>query len=523
MEHILKKRFDLLFLIILFLIVVFSRIPFTSHFLYEWDSVNYALAFQKFNIYLSQPQPPGYIFFVTLGKIINFIFNDPNTSIIFLSITLSVLTVFLIYFLVKQMFSREIAVVTSILLIFNPIFWFYGETATIYMSEAFFATLIAYTSFKLLMGDNRFIYISSIALGLSGGFREDIIEFMFPLWLFCLCYYDFDYKKIFKSFIILIASAMLWFIPTILLSGGYWKYSQITQATLVGSFKLSSIFFGANITSQLIMDNMLLSWTILGMGIVSMFFLLLFIAFNRNEVFNLSNLKNRKLIFLLLWIIPAYLFYLLLFIAKSGYTLVYLPVFAVVIGYVIIDISLNLNKKFSKVPKNYFIIFLISLYLLGSVTQFVLSTDVNQENYSHIKLQDNENLYLNESLKAFNPENTLIIFQDGAGWRTSMYYFPDYQTYLFYQYSSSGTTLLHLNHYKNHAIESYDGMNFTIPINSSTDNIVWVLGYNPEFFKKLQSKIKVKTMLLPDGSLLYYSKVQNNTNLTIGNITFIKD
>jgi hypothetical protein len=58
------------------------------------------------------------------------------------------------------------------------------------------------------MGDNRFIYISSIALGLSGGFREDIIVFMFPLWFFCLFYNDFDYKKIFKSFIVLIASAM---------------------------------------------------------------------------------------------------------------------------------------------------------------------------------------------------------------------------------------------------------------------------------------------------------------------------
>jgi hypothetical protein len=502
--------------------VVFSRIPFMSHFLYEWDSVNYALAFQNFNIYLSQPQPPGYIFFVTLGKIINFLLNDPNTSMIFLSITLSVLTVFLIYFLVKQMFSREIAVVASILLIFNPIFWFYGETATIYMSEAFFATLIAYTSFKLLMGDNRFIYISSIALGLSGGFREDILVFMFPLWFFCLCYHDFDYKKIFKSFIVLIASAMLWFIPTILLSGGYWKYSQITQATLVSSFKLSSIFFGSNITSQLIMDNMLLSWTILGMGIISMFFLLLFIIFNLKKVLNLSNLQNRKLIFLILWIIPAFLFYLLLFIAKSGYTLVYLPVFAVVIGYVIIDISLNLNKKFLKIPKNYFIILLISLYLLGSVTQFILSTDSNQENYSNIKLQDNENLYVNESLEAFNPENTLVMFQGGTDWRKSMYYYPNYQTYLFYQYNSSGTTLLHLNHYKNNEIGSYDGMDYIIHINSSTDNVVWIVDENSEFFKQLQSKIGVKTMLLPDGYLLYYSKVKNNTNFTIDNVTFIK-
>ena len=125
------------------------------------------------------------------------------------------------------MFSQEIAVVTSILLIFNPIFWFYGEIAIIYMSEALFASLIAYTSYKFLKGDDRFLYISAIVLGLSGGFRQDLIVFMFPLWLFSIYYQNFDYKKIFKAFMLLIASTMLWFIPTIMLTGGLWKYLQL--------------------------------------------------------------------------------------------------------------------------------------------------------------------------------------------------------------------------------------------------------------------------------------------------------
>ena len=146
--------------------------------------------------FLSQPQAPGYIFFVALGKIINILFNNPNTSMIFINIVFSILTVFLIYFLAKQMFSREIAVVTSILLIFNPIFWFYGEIAMIYMTVALFATLIAYTSYQLLRGDDKFLYISSIVLGLSGGFRQDLIIFMFPLWLFSIYYRNFNYKKI---------------------------------------------------------------------------------------------------------------------------------------------------------------------------------------------------------------------------------------------------------------------------------------------------------------------------------------
>ncbi|MGO9387120.1 MAG: glycosyltransferase family 39 protein [Methanobacterium sp.] len=133
LKRILKERVDIVILFIFFLIVVLSRIPYTSKFLYQLDSVNYALAFNNFNISLSQPQAPGYIIFVALGKIINIFFNNPNTSMIFINIVFSILTVFLIYFLAKQMFSQEIAVVTSILLIFNPIFWFYGEIAMIYI------------------------------------------------------------------------------------------------------------------------------------------------------------------------------------------------------------------------------------------------------------------------------------------------------------------------------------------------------------------------------------------------------
>lgn len=148
------KRIDSIIAVLITFIVALTRIPFVSKFLYEWDSASYAEAFQNFNIAQGQPQPPGYILFVALGKLVNYIFNDPNTSMVFLSVVFSILTSVLIYFFVKQMFSRRIALITSILLIFNPLFWFYGEIASIYIFEAFFAVLIAYLSYNVLKGDD---------------------------------------------------------------------------------------------------------------------------------------------------------------------------------------------------------------------------------------------------------------------------------------------------------------------------------------------------------------------------------
>ncbi len=36
------------------------RIPFMSRFLYHWDSVNYALSLERYDVRLHQPHPPGY-------------------------------------------------------------------------------------------------------------------------------------------------------------------------------------------------------------------------------------------------------------------------------------------------------------------------------------------------------------------------------------------------------------------------------------------------------------------------------
>ena len=146
---------------------------------------------------------------------------------IFISIAFSISTVFLVYFLVKHLFSREIAVVASILLIFNPIFWFYGETATIYITEALFGALIAYTSYQFLRGDDRFLYISSIVLGLAGGFRPDPIIFMFPLWLFSIYYRNFNYIKDINSINVIVCI----FIGLVYSNRPFfWRFMQIFAA-----------------------------------------------------------------------------------------------------------------------------------------------------------------------------------------------------------------------------------------------------------------------------------------------------
>jgi hypothetical protein len=509
---------DLIILITLSLLILITRIPFMAKYLFDWDSVGFALSFSNFDISLSQPQSPGYIFFVALGKMVNVFFYDPNFTMIVINIVFSVLTVIVIYFLAKDMFSRTFALIASLLLIFNPIFWFYGEIAAIYMSHALFASLIAYTSYKVLKGDNRFLYISAIVLGLAGGFRQDMLVFMFPLWFFCIIYQCRDLKKLVKIFAVLIISALTWLIPTLWMVGGLENYLLLSNKLFTFHFSSSSVFYGANITQHFIMDAKILFWSVIGLGITGTLILMIYILY-KLPLIKLSQLKDLKFIFILLWIIPTLLFYLLIYFAKPGYLLIYLPTFALIMSYVVLNFASDLNRKFTRIPKNYLVIILFLIVLSAGVMQFV-SPSESGIYYVRIQSEDAnfENIY--DSVGKFGPNDTVIFVDNEINWRKTLYYFPEYEIYSYQMNLSSGDPLKEVLYYKNGNIEIAKTETYKIKLNSSTTKILWIVDSDSELFRNIQSKIEIKTIILPDGQKVYYSDVINNTNFEIHNLVF---
>ena len=556
-----SKRLDLIISLLITAIVALTRIPFVSKFLYEWDSASYGQAFQNFNIAQGQPQPPGYILFVTLGKGVNYIFNDPNTSMVFLSVAFSILTAVLIYFFVKQIFSRRIALITSILLIFNPLFWFYGEIASIYIFEAFFAVLIAYLSYNVLKGDGRFLYLSALVLGLAGGFRLDLVEFMFPLWVFSLWFSKTSFFKISKALIVLIVAVLLWFIPTILLTGGLGQYLQLSAAQSTVSIN-TSILLGASFSSQLVNSGLALVWSLWGLTIFGIIMILLFLLYHHSGWRSkfILYLKNPLSIFFILWIAPAFLFYLIIYVIKPGYILVYLPALMIILGYIVNHLSHDLHITFPKISARSF---LATLLLIGIIVNSVIyfypynlhqgeiwetpqSELDNSEKifyeinagilYNNQKIKANDqNTYLHiktiTNLSNSNPNNTIIVIRDisredeGFDFNKAMYYLPDYNVYYLLDSENS--------HITNNTVTvwhgQYNNYNITyapvvdIPLNQSVKQIIWVMSNQTNFYQEVQSQVGVQTISLPNGLNIYYSNIGSGpVNLQIGGYVFTR-
>lgn len=539
-----SKHMDILIPLLLSTLIVITRIPFVSKYLYEWDSVNYALGFENFNILNHQPHPPGYILYIGLGKVLNTVFNDPNTTMIFISILFSILTVIFLYFLAKEMFSRNIAIIASLLLIFNPLFWYYGEIATIYPSEAFFATLIAFLSYGVFKGKEKYFYPSALVLGLAMGFRQDLIVFMVPLWMFCLFYKNRNPWRFLKAVLVLIPAILVWFIPTIILSGGYEQYSQASSTLYRMCFPRSSLIFGSSLVNKLSALGAYLSWTGLGLTFIGIFMIALFNKYRGIGPIHLFriNIKNPKVIFATLWILPASLVYILIHIAKPGYILVFVPILAIILAYFINELCKGLTNKYKNYSQKQWLAIILTIVVLINSAFFLFPYHISEEKlwetplssmntyegiiwgidtsfmYNNEKINSNDHstqVYLDAILKVpdSNSNNTIIVMgeinrgNEGFNWRKAMYYLPNYSIYYLVEADSFVTSPWYG---KNHTNQWADSNVFKINLNKSTEKIIWIISDKSTYFPQITSQINIKTINLPEGKNIYYSDVKDN-------------
>ena len=175
-----------LFLALLTGSVAISRFLFRSHYLYDLDSVNFALAMRRFDPRVHQPHPPGYFLYICLGRLLNIMFHDANLALVVFSILASCGLVIVIYKMTLDWFGSMAAQFAGIFLLFSPLTWFHGTVALTYIVEAFFSGLIGYLCWRIDRGRAGFILPAAVALGLSAGVRPSSLVFLAPLFLFSL-------------------------------------------------------------------------------------------------------------------------------------------------------------------------------------------------------------------------------------------------------------------------------------------------------------------------------------------------
>src|SRR6266478_6205376 len=113
------------------------RVPFRSQFAYHWDSAQFVLAINEYDIRLSQPHAPGYFLYILLGRLVNGFVGDPHASLVWISVVFGSLLPAVVYLLATAMFGRKAGVTAGLLALTSPLVWFHSCVALTYCVDSF--------------------------------------------------------------------------------------------------------------------------------------------------------------------------------------------------------------------------------------------------------------------------------------------------------------------------------------------------------------------------------------------------
>jgi len=418
MAHSSPWIIDVASALALFALALATRLPFRSHMLHHWDSLNYALALEHYDVRLHQPQPPGYVLYVALGFVVNLIFRDPQRSYVALSVLCSGLAAAGLYLLGQRMYGRKVGLIAGVFLLVSPSFWFYGEIAMPHTVDAAMVILVAYLAYRVREGEERLLLPLSIALGLAGGVRQQTLLFLLPLCAYCVR--GIRASRLAGALTVLIMVSLAWLWPMVHLSGGIAGYKAALMGLGARLWQGTSVFSATGMGGVARNAVRLTKYTAYGWNVMAIP-PLLWIA--RKWRWKVQAITHGQ--FLGVWIAPPLLFYLLIHMGNPGLVFVYLPALMLASAVALVQLGDRMSKPRQWVAAAAFAAVLVaSLQFLALPEHPFGPSDGRYLTRQAIEERDE---FLEQAMATirqdFPADSTIIL---ATQWRHAAYYLPDY-------------------------------------------------------------------------------------------------
>jgi hypothetical protein len=391
-----------------------SRFVLRSHRLYDLDSVNFALGIDRFAPQVHQPHPPGYFLYVCLARLVNLFVHDANQALVLVSIAAGCGAIAVIYRLALDWFGPMEARFASLVFFFSPLGWFHGIVALTYSVEAFFSAFIGYLCWRVNRGVLTAILPAAVTLGISAGVRPSSLMFFAPLYIYSLRKLSFRQKVVAAT--LFIATLTAWFIPMIVLSGGFHAYfgALFTLWKMVPS---KGTVFNSSPANSIARACVVLFIGLLISGSSS---LILVDTLRRKTVVDAEKAR-----FTLVWMAPALCFYTLVFLkfVNSGYLLLLLAPASIWLGNWLGN--WYRNSALSLISR------LLLIVVCAATNTFIFLYSPLYCSYRSVRQFETQLQEVTTSLPiAASPDDTLVIGFDShfLGYRHAGYYLPNYLT-----------------------------------------------------------------------------------------------
>ena len=263
---IIPKRADAW---LLALLVVASRIPFFAKTLFEYDSVNYAVALFHYDPYQNTPHFPGYPLHIGIAKLLMLVAGNANSAFVLEAFFLSLGSVLFVWWGMHAAVGRGAAFWTACVWALNPVFWFYGCVAAIYPFEAFFTSAVAAFGIRYCINADRqrlratYPMLIAVIVGIAGAARPSSMLFLTPAYVIALWCARAPFRIWLRTALVVCVLDAIWISTIAMLAGGLGRYVQygIAQNAPVA---VDSIFLHGTVRTHFAMLGKMLLYLALG-------------------------------------------------------------------------------------------------------------------------------------------------------------------------------------------------------------------------------------------------------------------
>ncbi|MBI3784258.1 MAG: hypothetical protein HY270_12750 [Deltaproteobacteria bacterium] len=300
-------------------VVVVSRLPFVGHILYHWDSINLALALDRFDVAADRPQFPGYLLYVVLVRLIQSILPDPQSAMVAISIAGSAIAVVSLFLFSSVLWNRRVGFFAALMLASSPLFWFYGEIALPHCLDAAWIVVSVGCLALACSGRPGWLLLGAMIVAIAGGFRPQTQLFLMPLAFYAA--WQHRWRTAALTAVVALLIDLAWLLPLLRLSGGLSGYLELMRNYNATYTQMTSVF-SAGLPGLMRNAIKLAMYTAYGWaaGAVPFVVCLAYRPWRTRSAFD-----RKTIVLLTTWVLPALLYYLLLHMGQQGLIFVFLP------------------------------------------------------------------------------------------------------------------------------------------------------------------------------------------------------
>lgn len=309
-----------------------SRVPFVARYLWDHDSIQFALAVERFDLAAHQPHPPGYPLYIALLEVLAALGVGPRLGMVALSCGAAALGAAAMGALAHRLagggpLGERTGVFAVALYVFNPLLWFYGELPLVYAVEGGLTVAVAWAVAAMPESRGRFLLACGL-LALSGGMRPSTLVLLLPLLLWGLVA-TWRRRRLSPGLVVAGAGlgagvVLTWLLPLLAAAGGLAAYRQISGEHFGALLPQTSVLYGAGFAALAHNGFLVAKWAAQGLVPGGLALAILGLMAPARLLAGLRLLAEHAG-FLVAWALPPMLFFTLFHITKAGYTLIHLP------------------------------------------------------------------------------------------------------------------------------------------------------------------------------------------------------